>query len=105
MSEQITITKIAQRWQVVAGRLDNCRMWFYAPGLEVYVKGSGTAQYHVIANIAVNEAIARNIPAVALRRNPLLENEYGGTKPPQRKAPHQKSLFPIDTYDNTEKNE
>jgi hypothetical protein len=96
MGEQITITKIAQRWQVVAGRLDNCRMWFYAPGLEVYVKGAGAAaDYATIANIALNEALARHIPAVALRSNPIQENKYGGTKPPQSK-PHQKSLFPLD---------
>jgi hypothetical protein len=51
------------------GRLPKARQHWDAPGLTVYTKGSMPFKlYPVICNIAMNECIARHIPAKSLRR-------------------------------------
>jgi len=50
----------------------NCRvrLEWQAPGLDIYVRGSLSVhnRYERAANMAMNEAMARHIPAIALRR-------------------------------------
>lgn len=96
MSEVITIEGHVNRWIVVPHRSGNARLWFYAPGLEVYVKGEGASKsFDVIANIAMNEALARNIPAGSLKTAARPENNHGGRKPAAGK-PVNKPLFKDD---------
>jgi len=53
---------------VYDGQVKGSRQWFRAPGLIICKKGS-TAKFHDrFCNLAVNEAIARHIPAISLRR-------------------------------------
>lgn len=100
MSEQITIAGNYRGWSVSLHRASYARLWFYAPGLEIYVKGEGAArQFEAIANLAMNEAAARHIPLSSLKTVPLPENRYGGQKPAAGK-PVQK-LLPIADDDTT----
>jgi len=99
MSEIITIEGHARFWIVIPHRSNSARLWFYAPGLEVYVKGeNASANFETIANIALNECIARNIPTISLKTVPLPENKYGGKKPPVP-TPVKQLLLPF--YDTT----
>jgi hypothetical protein len=51
------------------GRLPKARQHWYASGLTIYTKGAMPIKlYPVICNIAMNECIARHIPAKSLRR-------------------------------------
>jgi len=67
--EIITIAiSITGRMEVHDGKLAGAREWFGAPGLIICKKGS-TAKFHDrFCNLACNEAIARHIPAISLRR-------------------------------------
>lgn len=92
MSEQISIVRWRRGWRVEPGRVTRSKLWFYAPRLEVYVWAGGELiQFDVIANIAMNEAQSRHIPANSLKTVPLSENRYGGEKPAAGK-PVQKTL-------------
>lgn len=53
---------------VVQGRAKGAAEWFYAPGLMICKHGPVGRNYDRFCNIACNEAIARHIPARALRR-------------------------------------
>lgn len=54
--------------EVFDGKAKGSQEWFYAPGLIICKKGS-TAKFHDrFCNRACNEAIARSIPAMSLRR-------------------------------------
>lgn len=66
--EQITIERNARGWIVAPLRANFARLWFYAPGIEIYVKGEDAAkQFEIIANIALNECLARHIPTPGLK--------------------------------------
>lgn len=53
---------------VYDGKLPGAREWFHAPGL-IICKHGRTGKFHDrFCNLACNEAIARHIPAIALRR-------------------------------------
>lgn len=53
---------------VVDGHVQGARQWFHAPGL-IICKLGATAKFHDrFCNLACNEAIARHIPALSLRR-------------------------------------
>ena len=54
--------------QVFDGQLKGARQWFSAPGL-IICKSGQTGKFHdKFCNLACNEAIARHIPAISLRR-------------------------------------
>lgn len=96
MSEQITVRKNGWGWVVVMGRETGSRLWFYAPGLEVYVKGESAAkQFDVIANLAMNEAQTRHIAPGSLKTAASGHNGHGGQKK-TASAPVQQNLFPIE---------
>lgn len=101
MTEQITVRKNGWGWIVVMGRESGSRLWFYAPGLEVYVKGESAAkQFDVIANLAMNEAQSRHIAPGSLKTAANGHNGHGGQKKTASDA-KQKNLFPVS--DNTTK--
>lgn len=94
MTEQITIEGHVNRWIVVPNRSTNSRLWFYAPGFEVYVRGENAAkQFDTLANIAMNEALARHIAPGSLKTAASGYNRHGGQKSPPD-APKQRNLFP-----------
>jgi len=95
-SEVITIEGRVNRYIVLPHRANYARLWFYAPGLEIYVKCRDAKEdFATIANIAMNEAIARHISVNSLKTVPLQENKYGGQNPPQPAASKQ-LLLPFD---------
>lgn len=101
MTDIISIIRIGQRWQVVEERTPHSRLWFYAPGFEVYVRGEGAAkQFDTLANIAMNAALARHIPANSLKTAAHDGNAHGGQKPAKTPA-KQQELFPV-SDDTTE---
>lgn len=50
------------------GKLPKSREWYHAPGLVICKLGSVGKFYDRFANAACNEAIARHIPLISLRR-------------------------------------
>ncbi len=69
MNEQITIRGDVLSGVVCVGvRLAGSRLHWQAPGLDVYTLNVPLRLYAQACNLACNEAIARNIPAMALRR-------------------------------------
>lgn len=96
MSEQISIVKRRCCWFVESGRVSRGVLWFYAPGLEIYVTGEGASrQFDTIANIAMNEAQSRHIPAGSLKTAANSHNAHGGQAPATGK-PQQKALLPTE---------
>jgi hypothetical protein len=66
--EEITIERVYTGWRVVEGRVPRSRLMFYAAGLAVFVHGEGAyREYDTLANIAMNECLARHIPSASLR--------------------------------------
>lgn len=53
---------------VVEGKVKGAQQWFRAPGLIICKKGSSVKMHDRFCNLAVNEAIARHIPAISVRR-------------------------------------
>jgi len=67
--EVITIVSKYQSLTVIDGKQPKARLEWRAPGLQIWVKGGlGGTMYESAANIAINAAIARHIPAIAVRR-------------------------------------
>lgn len=65
----ITIVRRADSWLVIDGVQKKARLYWHAPGLDIYVVGAIPLRvYDRVCNIAVNECIDRRIPAIALRR-------------------------------------
>lgn len=65
---KITIVRQPIGWVVVDGVQPKSRLVWHAAGLDVYVRGPISGRdFPTVANIAMNEAIARRIPARALR--------------------------------------
>lgn len=96
MIEIITIERQVNRWIVVPHRSTNSRLWFYAPGIEVYVRGENAAkEFDTLANIAMNEALSRHIPAISLK---TCYPQYKKKSAPESAddKPRQKILFPPD---------
>lgn len=56
------------RMEVFDGKLPNAREWYHAPGLVICKRGSWGKFHDRFCNLACNEAIARHIPARALKR-------------------------------------
>lgn len=50
------------------GKLPGAREWYHAPGLIICKHGATGKFYDRFANLACNEAIARHIPLISLRR-------------------------------------
>jgi len=69
-NEEITIVNDGHnRLTVEFGRWKNARIAWYAPGLTIYTRGAfPVALYAAACNVAVNECLVRNIPAIALRK-------------------------------------
>jgi len=102
MSDIISIIKVANRWIVVPHRETNSRLWFYAPGFEVYVKGEGAAKvFDTLANLAMNEALARHIPASSLKTCYPQYKEKTASKGGDEK-PAQQPLFPVTSISSPE---
>jgi len=85
-NEEITLK--VERTSVIVAIGKAGRLWYQAPGLDIYVVGSvRLAQMHIIHYQAVCEAINRHIPARLVR-------SVGGCKCRSRKvSPDRKSLF------------
>jgi len=67
--EEITIVQKYETLTVVQGRAKRSRLEWQGGGLSVYVKGSLEGSlYWSACNLATNAAIARHIPAIALRK-------------------------------------
>lgn len=67
--EEITIVQKYDVLTVVQGRVKRSRLEWRGGGLSVYVKGSlSDLNYWSACNLATNAAIARHIPAIALRK-------------------------------------
>ena len=67
--EEITIRGDAIRGLLtVSVRLTNSRLQWQAPGLDIYTYKVPFHLYPQAYNLACNEAIARHIPAVSVRR-------------------------------------
>lgn len=67
--EIITIDgRDGERLMVAAGRVRRATLQWQAPGLDIYLIGVSARMYATACNVACNEAIARHIPARALRR-------------------------------------
>jgi hypothetical protein len=102
MTDVISIIRVAQHWIVVPHRETNSRLWFYAPGFEVYVRGEGASQeFDVLANLAMNEALARHIPAVSLKTCYPQHKEKTASKGGDEK-PVQQPLFPSTSISSPE---
>lgn len=56
------------RMTVFQGKIKGASEWFHADGLVICKQGPLGRNYDRFCNIACNEAIARHIPARALRR-------------------------------------
>jgi len=79
-TEEITIVRHATGWRVDFGRVPKSRLTFYAPGLHIFVYGSGTTkEYDTLSNIAMNECLERHIPIAALK--PALTLKKPNAKP------------------------
>jgi len=67
--EEITIVNNYGVLRVIDGRQAHAVLEWRAPGLSIYKKGSfkGLA-YEQAINLALNAALARHIPAIALRK-------------------------------------
>ena len=67
--ETITIVANEHGFMVVYdGAVKGSTLWFCAPGLLIHKKGPLGRNYDRFCNLACNEAIARHIPAISLRR-------------------------------------
>jgi len=67
--EIITIVSEYETLKVIDGKVKKARLEWRAPGLEIWVKGGlGGVLYESAANLALNAAIARHIPAIAVRK-------------------------------------
>ncbi len=67
--ECITIEERYQSLIVKNGKLPKARLMWQGGGLSVYVKGSLKGLlYESAINLAINAAIARNIPCVQMRK-------------------------------------
>ena len=64
------------------------RLWYTAPGLEIYVKGAvHNLRLNQVHYLACGEALARHIPLHSLRC------VYRPTHKPQPISPNQKDMF------------
>jgi len=86
--EIITIHVMPVEMQVIDGQMENAKLWFQAPGLNIYVAGHVCkCREHSVGNLAMQETLARHIPAIALRNvRPVREVK-------QRVSAAQKRLF------------
>ncbi len=67
--EQITIVSKYDTLVVLPGKAKRARLEWRASGLEIWVKGPlGGTLYETAANLAMNAAINRHIPAISLRK-------------------------------------
>lgn len=67
--EEITIVQKYDVLTVVQGRVKRSRLEWRGGGLSVYVLGAlEGSNYWSACNLATNAAIARHIPAIALRK-------------------------------------
>lgn len=84
--EHITIVVAPLSMTVVDGREAGAKLWYQAPGLDVFVSGDVCAcKEHKVRELALDSALARHIPAIALRdvrerrapRKPKIAREQG----------------------------
>ena len=87
-NEVITLVVKPLTIEVVDGKVAHSRLWYQAPGLDIYVGGAvPLKREHSVHFLAVQNAIARHIPAIALRCVRRLPDGVVKT------APEQKRLF------------
>lgn len=88
-NEAITIEVMPKTMIVTDGKVEKSKLWYQAPGLDIYVAGRVCAcREHSVKFIAVEAAVSRHIPAlsvkdVRIRRAPKTEP----------KNPRQRSMF------------
>jgi hypothetical protein len=88
-NEIITIDVLPKSMIVMDGRSKGAKLWYQAPGLDIYVTGRVCAcREHSVKFIAVEAAVSRHIPAISVkdvrvRRAPKIEP----------KNPRQRGMF------------
>lgn len=96
MTEQISIVRKAFSWVVENGKASHARLWFYAPGLEIFVRGEDASRsFPIIANIACNAVLERHIPINSMRTVAITNKKSTGDKP-DADGKHQLTLFEND---------
>jgi len=67
-NEQITLNVLPKSIEVLDGKSEKSKLWYQAPGLDIYVSGHVCrCREHSLHYLAVENAVARHIPAIALR--------------------------------------
>lgn len=67
-NEEITFKVLPRSIEVVDGHIEKSKLWYQAPGLDIYVSGHVCrCREHTIHYMAVENAVARHIPAIAMR--------------------------------------
>ncbi len=68
MNEIITIKTLPLSMIVVDGKEKGSHLWYQAPGLDIYVSGAvNISREHAVHYLAVENTVARHIPALSLR--------------------------------------
>jgi hypothetical protein len=87
-NEVITIKVNPMSMIVVDGLEQGARLWYQARGLDIYVWGAvPVKREHAVHYLAVENCVARHIPALSLRCVRALRNK------PARIDPKQKRMF------------
>jgi len=87
-NETITIKVHPMSMIVVDGRETGARLWYQAPGLDIYVWGAvPVKREHAVHFLAVENCVARHIPALSLRAVRALRSK------PVKVDPKQKGMF------------
>jgi len=67
-NESITIVSAPTSVTVQPGKLTGSKLWFQAPGLDIYIIGDDTVKrHHAVAYQATLETASRHIPVLSLR--------------------------------------